>query len=97
MTEEQKQEPAAPDVTPEQVAHAQGYMSGIVDGYKDVMAICQRLLDTIPPGLRLTQEGQANIALLKSIKDGVGAKCMAAEAQHKAATAFARGEVTVMQ
>jgi len=96
MTEEQKQD-AAPDVTPEQVAYAQGYMSGIVDGYKDVMALFQRLLDTIPPGLRLTQEGQANIALLKSIKDGVGAKCVAAEAQHKAATALARGEVTVMQ
>lgn len=62
--------PKAATPTPEEAAHAQGYMKGSLDTYQDCMDVMDRLLKTIPKGMSLTQEGQANIALLKSLKAG---------------------------
>lgn len=56
--------------TPEDIAHAKGYMKGSLDAYDDALAIMSTLLKTIPKSMLLTNEGQANKALLKSLHDG---------------------------
>lgn len=57
-----------------QVMAQSQYMDGAFNAYQDIINILENLIETIPQAILLTNEGQANKALLLSLRDGVTVK-----------------------
>lgn len=95
MTEGAKTETLDP--TPLDIAQSLGYMEAVVDIYLEAGLICKNMVDTMPATLRLTQDGQANLSLLKSMQQAFIAKSQDAGGKLQAALKLAKQQVETKQ